>query len=378
MKMLRIIFILLTTSLLSYGQHQDPDTSAKKEKEKAAHSVAPTFDSGADSHVKIQESTAAVLSQEQYQAYQNFISDYDQYLRSGNYQVDKAEKERLKEEVKVLTATSLARKEVYLVNYLLGDFSKENFKLLQTAYNFDPSDQRVLIEMVKYHEVFDELNAVNYLKGLKNIGYFDASDLNFAKNQLYALPQNARLIANAKSDSYALWYAQKVLGLRKDVSVISLELMPEKLYRDKWAAKLSGDGISMKSYKGNLAQWIKNSKGTKDFISLTVRKDILSLLEHSTTDNGETKLHQQSGLAYHLNSTKVDANNELAMYAKMNFEHIESGKAQSIDRNYLPLLYRLYLHYGEIENKTKQKEIKELMLKIARDQGIEKRIKALL
>ncbi len=378
MKMLRIIFILLIIPVLSFGQQQDPDTSLKKAKEKSTHTVAPTFDSGADSHVKLQESSAAVLNQEQYQAYQNFISDYDQYLQSGNYKVDKAEKEKLREEVKILTSTSIARKEVYLVNYLLEDFSKENFKLLQAAYNFDPNDQRVLVEMVKYHEVFDELNEPSYLKGLKNIGYFTASDLNFAKNQLYALPQNARLIANAKSDSYALWYAQKVLGLRKDVSVISLELMPEKPYRDKWAAKLSGGGLSMNNYKGNLAQWIKKSKGNKDFVSLTVRKDILSLLEHITLSDGSTKQHHQSGLCYRLNSNKSDVNNELAMYAKMNFQHISKAKAQAIDRNYLPLLYRLYLHYKESENKAKEKEIKELMLKIARDQGIEKRIKALL
>lgn len=380
MKMLRILFFLMLSSSLAWGQ-QGLDTTAKKVKEKSAVVPIPTFDSGADSHVKIQDAKAQVLNAEQYQAYQNFLADYDQYLQTGNYQIDESERQKLQEEVKKVTASNLTTKEVFLANYLLSDFDKSSYSLLETAYNYDPADTRILGEMVRYHVVYDEPNSPRYLKELNKVGYFSTSELNFAKNQLNSLPPNAQMISNAKTDSYALWYAQKVWGVRGDVEVISLELISHQQYRKNLQQKSSSKIFNMNNYKGNASQWILSTASSNAYVSLSVRKDILNLLEHSLQENQDgssSKKHFQSGLCYHLNSYGWNINQELMMYTKMDLSHLKNGKAEAIDRNYLPFLYRLYQHYKETSNKSKQDEIKDLMLKIARDQGIEKRIKALL
>lgn len=54
--------------------------------------------------------------------------------------------------------------------------------------------------------------------------------IDFAKNYLNSCPPNAILLGNADNDTYPMWYAQNVEGVRKDIRIINQNLLPSDWY----------------------------------------------------------------------------------------------------------------------------------------------------
>jgi hypothetical protein len=78
------------------------------------------------------------------------------------------------------------------------------------------------------------LLAAPYLMGSQNWDDHDRSGrelgISFAKNYLNSCEENAILFTNGDNDTYPLWYAQNVEGVRTDVRVINLSLLPTEWY----------------------------------------------------------------------------------------------------------------------------------------------------
>lgn len=55
----------------------------------------------------------------------------------------------------------------------------------------------------------------------------------FASEMLASAPRDAVLFVGGDNDSYPLWYAQTVLGLRPDVTLVTTPLLPAEWYRDE-------------------------------------------------------------------------------------------------------------------------------------------------
>ena len=72
------------------------------------------------------------------------------------------------------------------------------------------------------------------LMGFQNWDDHDRSGrelgISFAKNYLNSCEKNAILFTNGDNDTYPLWYAQNVEGIRTDVRVINLSLLPTEWY----------------------------------------------------------------------------------------------------------------------------------------------------
>ncbi len=67
-----------------------------------------------------------------------------------------------------------------------------------------------------------------------------------AEAMLEAVPRDGVLFVAGDNDSYPLWYAQQVLGLRRDVAIVTVPLLPTRWYRREIARRhrlLTPEGV---------------------------------------------------------------------------------------------------------------------------------------
>lgn len=137
------------------------------------------------------------------------------------------------------------------------------------------------------------------IMGIQGWDDHDRSDketaIQFAKNYLNSCAANAILFTNADNDTYPLWYAQEVEGIRTDVRVVNLQFLADADYIDqmkKQAYQSAPLPIAMEAdkYKKGVRDYLPYvDYGFKDSVEL---KDLLAVL---TSDNQADKVEMRDG-----------------------------------------------------------------------------------
>lgn len=99
-----------------------------------------------------------------------------------------------------------------------------------------------------------------------------ASDL--AINMLESCEQNAILFTYADNDTFPLWYAQEVLGIRRDVRIICLSLLRSDWYIDQAKRKqYTSDALPI-----SMNHW-QYRDGTRDYVYFDEPEDTIDIAE---------------------------------------------------------------------------------------------------
>jgi tetratricopeptide (TPR) repeat protein len=300
--------------------------------------------------------------------------NYYKAVRFGSYtehsrEISKDEKKKLngiiaKMEVEVANSFSY-----HYACYLNGNKTDDALSHLQTAYFMHPENQELWDDMLFNAAVAnDEVEVARFARMLQNAGVYDAAEMEYNRNVLNSLEQNAMLITYGNVDTYPLILLQKNEGFRTDVKIVCLDWINNSRYKTLVETSLKLMPGKIRPAETNLAlDEIFNSKSNYAiYLALTIPPDVLAKCASELYCTGLAMKFSKQAIA---NITSLEYN-----WSKLfNKLYVDSGK--ELNRNYLVPLCLLHGYYLSIGNVPAAESVKNQIVRISNQFGLQNKTK---
>lgn len=265
----------------------------------------------------------------------------------------------------------------YYLSYLTQGIGTGNYQNLLKAYKMNPHFEGIHSSMISYAESSMDIPLRKKTnKEWFKTNYISQQLLTYNYNVLMSLDSNAILFTQQDNDTYPTWMLQDALNIRTDVTVINIDFLLLKNYREHVIKNLNikdlnlGE-VNIDDYHLNwekvVAHILNNYQGNKPiYLGMT-------LFDHLYKDF-ENDLYI-SGLAFRYSKTKLDLKERnrqlyqeifLLDYLKHTFlTDPNQTNVNFQNTNYVSCFKSVYDTYKEENKLNEAKKIKELSIILA-------------
>jgi len=275
--------------------------------------------------------------------------------------------------LETMRSTNSSGFEYQLAEYQIGNHDVSKIEFLNEAERLNPNDKEVQLQLTAYHEIIGSTKKNTYLKKLDGSKYFSNDLINYARIVLSSLPQNAVLITHGVDDTYPIWIAQSIQGWRKDISVISLDL----LQSDEYRGKLKRQGFQLPTTS------FVDTKFLQDFIRMNAQKSLhVSMTVPVPYLRSVQSYLEIEGLSFTTKSADPGSKNLLIYKQLLNeLDNVSTPSTEigkQLQMNYAPMLL-VIRNTAEInENKELKKKVEKQLLDIAKSAGKTEQMKKIM
>jgi hypothetical protein len=269
--------------------------------------------------------------------------------------------------------------ELLIINSWNSGLKTDAYGELKNAYSTHPERPEAYGLLQAFSEYnLDLQNRKMFSENLFKSEQISSSLINYSYNVLMSLEPSSFLITEGESTTAPLYVLQDVMGIRKDVCILNLDMLTDAAYLER---KFKSVGllnsiqgpVNAASLRSALCAQLPHTNAAKKFYyALTVAKENVGSIKEYLYVVGLASLHSVINVD-NLSHIRKNLEKEFLMdYLLVDFNGASKGDAGRIfSPNYLVpmiLLYETYQKEGAVE---KAKKLRELMEKIAVDSGNE-------
>ncbi|MEY4603389.1 MAG: hypothetical protein RIT43_681 [Bacteroidota bacterium] len=333
-------------------------------KKKTSQSIKFEDDLSANSEDKVSKDQQIKISLERLNALNESVS------RQSSQRTPLVQSQaQIEQELALLEKLSPNSFEFYLNHYVAGKHNVNLISSLEKATKLEPQHPQVISQWAAYGIISDnETLASRYLNDWFSEQADSQFTIDYAMNMLNSVDENGALFVHGIEDTYSAFYVQLLRGIRRDVRVISLELLQSEAYR----MKLNKEGWKLPLEKTIGPEFLKefcDLNSAKDIsLSLTIPREYFDIKSSSLYLVGVTLVHSSDP------SYQNFYRNELIWNEKWNKDFLQQFTNETSIRrdkisNYLPVLLQFHSVYEQEGNTALQQEIDVWIKRIAQYSG---------
>lgn len=297
------------------------------------------------------------------------------YYTATSKELNAAQQDELDEIVKEMELNISESFEYHFVKYINGNHDTKLAAHLQKAYEMQPNNVAVLQEMLAYEEIKGNASKRTEMsRALSNNREWPSGIQHFGQNLLRTLEDRSILITHGEMDTYPTLVAQDAWNERKDVQVISWDLLHSADYR-KRIEKKYGISISWNAHnKSAVISQLMQSLSAKNtvYISGTFAPEVLQFMKSKLYVTGPALRYSE---AEYDNRTALKRNWEKNLKLESLQKPVSDAYTRKINANYLPCLILLRQIYSDEGDEDSASKVQTLALKIAKEAGKEAQVK---